>query len=310
MLHLGRRVLTLWLAITLVFFALRVLPGDAVLAQFEQGDVSEATIQQRRVDFGLDQPLAAQYGVFMAALLRGDLGRSYYTGQPVTEMIAQRIPPTLTLTIGAMLVALIAGTGLGIAAGGVVGRWAARLSWLGITLLLSIPIFWLAIIGVLAFSVWLNWLPSSGIGSPAHLLLPMVILGLYSSAPIAALLQASVRETANAPYIQTARGKGLPERRVLLTHMLRVGLIPTVSAVALQVGFLLGGTVMIETLFLRPGLGRLLLDAVTRRDFPVVQGVVLLSALIYVTVNTLADLIYPLLDPRLRARPFRDIHLA
>lgn len=299
MLALVRRLVTLWLAVSVVFFALRVIPGDAVQAQFE-GGADQNLIKQRRAELGLDQPVFVQYAAFIADLVKGDFGTSYFTQQPVTEMIGQQIGATLVLAISAWVVSIILGLGLGVAGGLSSRGWPAYTTSIIISLMMSTPIYWSGIITVLIFSVFLGWFPPFGTGGVEYLILPVAVLGIQAAGGLAKVTQANIRAVTGAPFIITARSKGLNERQIITRHMLRAALIPSVGAIALQIGFLLGGTVIIETLFLRPGLGRLMLDAVTRRDYPVIQGLTLLSAFVYMAINTLAEMLYPLFDPRLR----------
>lgn len=286
----------LWLAATLVFFALRLLPGDAISAQITEGGLSAAQIAERRAALGLDQPVLMQYGRWLAGLLSGDLGVSLLDSRPVTEIVAQQLAPTLALAVSALLTAIMLGIGLGIAAG--LGMSIARLA---LTLALSAPIYWTGTLAIWLFAVVLDWLPTSGGSGTSSLVLPSLVLGLHTAGSIGRVIAVNVNATLNADFILTARMKGLTERLIMWRHVLRVSLLPAVNVVALQAGFLLSGVVITETLFLRPGVGRVLLDAVLRQDYPVVQGIALWIALVYLGVNTAADLIARQLDPRVAA---------
>lgn len=286
----------LWLAATLVFFALRLLPGDAISAQISEGGLSAAQIAERRAALGLDRPVLMQYGRWLAGLLSGDLGMSLLDSRPVTEIVGQQLAPTLALAVSALLTAIILGSGLGIAAG--LGMESARLV---LALALSAPIYWTGTLAIWLFAVVLDWLPTSGGTGTGSLVLPSLVLGLHTAGSIGRVIAANVNATLDADFILTARMKGLTERSIMGRHVLRVSLLPAVNVVALQAGFLLSGVVITETLFLRPGVGRVLLDAVLRQDYPVVQGIALWIALVYLAVNTAADVIVRQLDPRVAA---------
>lgn len=292
-------LLVLWLAATLIFFALRVLPGDALAAQLAQGGATTAQIDAARAQLGLDDHLLAQYGRFLGGLLRGSLGVSLSSGRPVEDMIAERLWPTIELALLAVLLAALGGLALGVLSAA--DRWAGRMARLLVGLALGVPIYWTATLAVVLFAVTLGWLPSSGTGSWRQLVLPVSVLAFHTLGAIARLTQISVREVRAMLFVRTAHGKGLPAGLVLRRHVLRVALPPAVTVIALQTGFLLGGAVIIESVFVRPGIGRLLLDSTLRQDYPVVQGVVVLTATAYVALNTLADIVHRLLDPRLRA---------
>lgn len=291
-------VAVLWLAATLAFFALRILPGDAVTAQLAQSGASQAVIEQRRAEQGLTAPLWAQYGQYLGGLLRGDLGVSLLSGQPVSEMIAQQVIPTLQLGGLALVTAAALGLILGSFGALDVGWGVSFAARLIINLSLSTPLFWTGTAAIFIFSVWLDVLPSSGGARLSQLVLPVAVLGFHTAGAIARVAGSSVRAVRGADFVRTARAKGLPELLITLRHILRVGLIPVIAVVALQAGFLLGGTVITESLFVRPGIGRLLLDSTLRQDYPVVQGIVLLSAFSYTLLNLTADVLSRLIDPR------------
>ena len=284
-------IATLWLAATLAFFALRVLPGDAIQAELQSSGASAQTIAERRAALGLDDPLLAQYGRFLLGITRGDLGVSLLDGRPVSEIIGQQIPPTLTLALSALVVASFGGIALGTLAA--LGSPLARLI---LTLSLTTPLYWTGTLVIYIFAVRLDWLPTSGAN---NVILPAAVLGFHSAGAVGQVVRANVRDMLGQDFVRTARAKGLRESRVIVRHVLRTALLPVVSVIALQAGFLLGGVVITESLFVRPGLGRVLLDATLRQDYPVVQGAVVVGALTYTLVNALADVTSRLLDPRL-----------
>ena len=249
---------------------------------------------------GLDQPVYVQYGLFLVRLVQGDLGRSAVTRRPVADEIASRIRPTAELGLTAFAIALVIGLGTGVVSATrqytLLDNLATLIALVGV----SMPIFWLGLMLTLLFSVTLGWLPSSGAGTPAQLVLPSVALGAASSAIIARQTRSGLLEVLNQDYVRTARAKGLVESAVVLRHALKNALIPTVTVVGLQVGYLLGGAVLTETVFARPGLGRLLVDSIASRDIAVVQATIMLLSVVFVLVNLMVDLLYVQLDPRIR----------
>ncbi|MGQ9849409.1 MAG: ABC transporter permease [Aggregatilineaceae bacterium] len=297
--RLGTALAVAWLATSAAFVVLRVVPGDAVDATLARVGASEEELAVRRAALGLADPLWQQYAIYVHRALQGDLGRSLITGQPVTEMIGQQLGATVTLALGALALGVALGTLLGLAGGLGPATWPGNLAEALASLALSTPVYWTATLAIYLFTVVLGILPGTGGDGFRHLILPVMVLGFHTAGSIAQVTARSIRQTAAQGFVQTARAKGLPERLVV-DHILRVGLLPIVAVVALQVGFLLGGTVITETIFVRRGLGRLLLTAINNRDFPVIQGVVTLTALTYSLVNALADVVYTLLDPRVR----------
>lgn len=298
--RLGVFAAVLWLAATLSFFALRALPGDAIRSQLVISGASEAVIAERRAALGLDDPLPVQYVRFLAGLLRGDLGTSLIDGQPVNDILLGALPPTLALAGSALAIAVVLGLALGVAAAlnlGVISPLARFI----LSLSLSVPIYWTGTLAIYIFAARLNWLPSGGASGVDALILPALALGFHTAGAIARVTQVGVAAALGAPFIASARAKGLPERAVVLRHALRHALPPVVSVAALQAGFLLGGVVITESLFARPGIGRILLDAALNQNYPVVQGMVLWAALAYTLANTTADLLIGLIDPRTRA---------
>lgn len=295
-----RTILTLWLSISIMFFLIRILPGDAITAQLIAAGGEQALIDAQKAALGLDQPALNQYIVFLRQILRGDLGESYLSGQSVVELIGGVLDNTVILAIGALTLAIVGGISMGIASALSKSRTVQFVTNILITLALSLPIYWTGLLAIVIFSLVLNWLPASGDANLSQLILPVGVLAFHTAGSIALITRTQISDAAHADFVRTARAKGLPEQTVVWRHILRVGLLPIVNVIALQAGFLLSGTVITETLFLRSGLGTLLVDAVTRRDFPVVQGVTLVSAAAFVIVNMLSDGLTHLLDPRIR----------
>ena len=298
--RIGLIFLVIWLAVTLAFFALRVLPGDAIQAQLVQSGVDEETVDQRRAELGLTDPIGVQYIRFLAGILRGDFGYSLLSREPVSDMIARSLPPTVTLAFGALTLASILGIAAGVLSALRLGWGISFLARLLTNLSISTPIYYTGTLAIYVFSVLLGWLPSAGAGDFHHLILPVSILGFHTAGAIARVTQINMRDVLDAEFIRVARAKGLHERSVILKHALRAAILPVVQVIALQAGFLLSGAVITESLFVRPGLGRLLLDATLQQDYPLVQGIVVLSALVYAALNMLADVMRSLLDPRVR----------
>lgn len=296
--RIGQGVVTIWLAATLAFLLLRVLPGDAIETQLVFSGAGTEVIAERRAALGLDLPLRSQYIQFIGGLLVGNLGSSLLDGQPVTVKIGQQIAPTVTLALAALVFAIIGGVGLGVAASFSVGWGISRLAQVVTDMALSMPIYWTGTLAIYVFTVWLGILPSAGAGRISQLVLPVSVLGFHTAGAIARVTAVSLREIKGAAFVRTAHAKGLPGKTVILRHILPAGLPPVISVIALQSGFLFSGTVITESLFVRPGIGRLLLDSVLRQDYPVVQGIVVFSAAIYVILTLIADTLYRLLDPR------------
>jgi ABC-type dipeptide/oligopeptide/nickel transport system permease component len=258
---------------------------------------SDAEIAARRETLGLNDPVAQQYAAYWLDLLHGDLGESLVSGQGVREMITQNFGPTATLASSALLFGVTFGMMLGVMAGVSpwrVGRYAAEGT---ASLALSTPVYWTATLAIYVFSTSLGILPGVGGDGVRTLILPAAVLGFHTAGGIAQVTANSLREVAEQDFVRTARAKGLPDLDVL-DHILRVGLLPVVAVVALQFGFLLGGTVITEMIFVRRGLGQVMLTAISERDYPVIQGLVALSALVYSLINALADVLYRRIDPR------------
>lgn len=295
----ARGVLIFWLNTSLIFLLLRALPGDALEITLRESGASAATIAERRRALGLDAPWGEQYVRYWVHLARGDMGVSLLDGQPVRDVLVRALPHTFALTVGAFLVALSAGIGVGVAnilAASKPLRLACA-AWM--TLSLSVPIFWSATLALIVFSARLGWLPASGT-SAAALILPVCILGVQISGSIAQITAAAVQEANAAAFTRTAHAKGLPARRIAIVHLLRYALPNIVSVSSLQIGYLLGGAAITESLFNRPGLGRVLLEAALRGDTPIVQGVVLWSVIAFLAARGASQVLAAWADPRLR----------
>ncbi len=308
---LPRRLLqlipTLFLVSVLIFLLQQLLPGDPALVMAGE-EKDPAVIEQIRKQYRLDQPLPVQYGYWMAGVLRGDLGESMRIQQPVAELIAQKLPVTLQLAVMAMGFALLIGIPAGVISAvkrGTAWDTAANVVALGG---LSTPNFWLGIMMIFLFSVTLGWLPASGYVSPtedlgqslATTVMPAFVLGSGIAAVLMRHTRSAMLQAMSADYVRTARAKGLLEHVVVLRHALRNALTPVITLGALEFGTLLSGAVLTEQVFSIPGFGKLIVDAVFNRDYAVVQGVVLVTATVYIVLNLLADILYVLANPRLR----------
>ncbi|HKA59374.1 MAG TPA: ABC transporter permease [Gemmatimonadales bacterium] len=302
MIHLvGRRLVatipTLFGVLVVAFLLLNVVPGDPV-AEMVGERADSATIVRLRAELHLDDPLPVQFGHYVWGAIRGDLGRSYITQRPVLGDLAERFPKTLQLAGAAMLLAATCGITLGVLAAirpaGLVDRCSMLIAYVGV----SFPVYWVGLLLILLFAVALRWLPPSGYGGIAFLLLPALTLGMRSIAFLARMTRGAMLEVLPADFIRTARAKGLPEPRVIGRHALRNALLPIITVLALDVGNYLTGSILTETIFSWPGVGRYVLLAIERRDLPAVQGSILFLSVIFVLVNLLADLLYAKADPR------------
>lgn len=285
-------------ALTLVFFLINLVPGDPVEVML--GETASATDKEElRRQLGLDQPVLTRYIGFLADLSRGDLGHSLYESAEVAELIAARLPATFELTIAAMIVALIISFPLATLAALKPGTWIDRVALFFSLIGLSMPNFWLGPLLMILVSIQLGWLPVSGRGSFSHLVLPSLTLGMAMAAILTRILRSSLLRIVDLDFIKTARAKGLGEPSVWLKHMLRNALIPVVSIIGLQFGSLLAGSIITETIFSWPGIGRLTVQAIQTRDYPLVQGCVLVVATGYLVVNFITDVFYSVIDPRI-----------
>jgi peptide/nickel transport system permease protein len=283
----------------IVFSILKFVPGDPA-REVAGLDASEEDVQMIRRDLGLDQPVHIQYLRFVGNALRGEFGRSIKSHRPVISELTARLPNTIVLAAAAMTVAVLMGSALGITAATRQYSIWDNVTMVAAMLGISVPIFWLGLMLMLFFGVQLRWLPTTGTGSPLHLILPAVTLGSASAAMIARQVRSAMLEVLRQDYIRTAQAKGLRTRTVVLRHGLKNALIPVVTIVGLQFGYLLAGAVVTETVFAWPGLGRLLVDSIKYRDFPVVQSTILWLALMFSLFNLAVDLLYGYLDPRIK----------
>lgn len=284
---------------TLVFSLLHLVPGDPAQAMLGES-ATPAEMAELRSRLGLDQPLHRQFLRFLSGAVRGDLGASFRTNQSVTRAIAERLPATLELAAASMAVAVIVAIPLGIAAAARAGTFVDLAAMSTALLGISIPGFWLGPLLAIVFSVSLGWFPVSGRGTLGHLVLPAITLGAPLAAVLARITRASVIEELGELYVLAARARGASRARAVLRHAARNGLIPIVTVVGLQAGAVLTGAVITETIFAWPGVGRLLVQSIGFRDYPLVQGCILFIAVAYVAVNLLVDVIYGFLDPRIR----------
>ncbi|HVX29476.1 MAG TPA: nickel ABC transporter permease [Nitrolancea sp.] len=283
----------------LVFLMLHALPGDPVEIMMGNSASADAAARVRH-QLGLDRPLYIQYGRFVGHALTGDLGRSIRTNQPVMQLIMSQFPSTLQLTVAGLGFAIVLGMLLGTIAATHHRSWIDHSSMVVAVIGVSMPSFWLGFLFIAFFSLRLGWFPATGQGGLSRLVLPALALGIGASAVIARLVRSSMLEVMRQEYIGVARAKGLRNRAVVYRHGLRNALIPVVTIVGLQFGQLLAGTVIIETVFSRQGLGRLTIDAILNKDYPVVQGTILFTAVGYVLVNLLVDILYAFIDPQVR----------
>ncbi len=308
--HIARRLASLvpvMLGVSVtVFLILQITPGDpARLMAGQQADPQ--VLANIRAELGLDLPLPVQYWNFLSGAVQGDLGRSYRSGRPVMDEIRRRLPFTLELAVAGMVFALALGLSAGILAAYKRQTLFDTLTMVGSLLGISMPGFWIAILLLIAFSLHLGWLPASGRGGPLwtgvgfrHLLLPAFTLSLSSAAVLARITRATMIEVLNQDYIKTARAKGLGQRVVMIKHALKNALIPVVTIAGIQFGDMLANTAIIETVFAWPGISRVGVQAIGARDFPMVQGVVLFTALVFVLMNLVVDMLYVYLDPRIK----------
>ncbi len=288
------------LGVSLIVFAiLKLIPGDP--ARVMAGlDASAADVVNIRGELGLDRPLHVQYARFLGNALVGDFGRSIRSKRPVRDEIANTLPATVQLAVVSMAAAIVFGAGLGIVAATHQSSLWDTLAMVLALFGISVPIFWLGLMLILVFAVVLGWLPAQGRGGPEHLILPGLTLGVASAGIIARMMRASLLEVLRHDYVRTARAKGLGEWLVVMRHALKNASIPVVAVVGLQFGQLLGGAVITETVFAWPGMGRLVVEGIKFRDFPVVQASILLLALLFSLVNLMVDLLYAYLDPRIK----------
>ncbi len=296
--RLGYSLLSLLLLSITIFLFVRVA-GDPVALLVEPG-ASAADVAQIREQFGLDRPLWVQYGSFMLSLLSGDLGQSFYYRTPVVELYLERLPNSLLLAAVAMAFSLLIGIPSGILAAVRVGKFWDNAGKLFALLGLSLPSFWVGLVMILLFTVYLGWLPSSGSGTALHVVMPAFALGWYFAAAHMRLTRSSMLEVLGSEYVKLARLKGLPEALVIAKHAFKNALIPVLTLAGINLVIMVNVAVVVETVFAWPGVGRLLYEGIAFRDFPVVQGVVLLGGVMIIAVNLLVDAVYAVIDPRIR----------
>ncbi|HET8632670.1 MAG TPA: ABC transporter permease [Gemmatimonadales bacterium] len=288
---------TLFGVLVVTFLLLYVAPGDPVQAMVgERAD--SATMARLRAELHLNDPVPVQFGRYVVQVAKGDLGRSYITNRPIIKDLMQRFPATLTLAGAAMLFAIVLGISIGVfgawKAGGLGDRLFALLAYAGV----SFPVYWVGLLLILVFAVGLHWLPASGYGGLAFLVLPAVTLGMRSVAFLARMTRAAMQEVLRSDFVRTARAKGLSEIPVVLSHGLRNALLPVVTVIGLDFGSYLTGSILTETIFSWPGVGRYVLTAIEKRDLPAIQGSILFLSFVFVLVNLITDLVYAKVDPR------------
>jgi len=292
---------TVLAVVAFVFLAIRLVPGDPAVIM--AGDFADAeTLQRLRTEWGLDRPLPAQFGIFMGNLAQGDLGDSIRSRQPVTQELARRFAVTLTLAVASIGIAVAIGL-----AAGIISAVRPYTAWDYASTIIalagvSMPIFWSGLLLIILFSLQLGWFPTGGLGSWRHFVLPSFSLGIFAAGVIARQTRSSMLETLSQDYVRTARAKGLRMRAVVMKHAFRASLIPIVTITGLQFGRMLAGAILVETVFNLPGLGSFLVTAISQRDYPVIQGIVLTFALSFTVVNLITDLLYPVLNPQMSHR--------
>jgi ABC-type dipeptide/oligopeptide/nickel transport system permease component len=303
--YIARRLLLalpVLIGVSIAAFAMmHLIPGDPALAMLRgQPQVTEADVQRVREQLGLNDPAPVQYLKYVSRVLQGDFGRSVQTRRPVLMDVAAQAPSTIELALAAIILAVTLGIVLGIVSALHQNTWIDTTAMVGALFGVSMPSFWFGLILIFVFSLKLGWLPATGQGGIQRLILPALALGLDFSAVTARLVRANLLEVLVADYVRTARAKGATPRIVLIRHALRNAMVPAITIIGLQVGTLLGGAVVVETVFARQGIGRLLVGAILAQDFPVVQAIVLLAATVYVVLNLVVDLTYAVFDPRIR----------
>jgi peptide/nickel transport system permease protein len=283
-----------------VFAAMYIIPGDAVDSMLAETGATAEDLARLREQLGLDDPFFVQYGRFVVTLVSGDLGTSIVTNRQVSEQIRTQLPATLQLTLSALAIAILLGIPLGVFSAINRGSWLDAVSMLVALIGVSMPNFWLGLLFIMLFSLQLGWLPAAGTGSLQHLIMPAMTLGFSGIAVIARVSRSALLEVLNTDFMRTARSKGLRTRAVIVKHGMRNAMASVLTIIGLQFGALLGGSVVVETVFGRQGIGFLTANAIQRGDFPLVQATVMLAALAFVVANLLVDLSYSLLDPRIR----------
>lgn len=300
-----RRILgivpTLFLTWSLVFVVLQLIPGDPVMLAMGGTPASDEILDNERRRLGLDKPVYVQYLTFLKKMAVGDLGNSYTAKQPVSEMIAARVRPSLELALGGLLVGIVLGVALGIAAGLRPHGWVDTATMSSALVGVSLPSFWIGMLLIYVFGLQLEWVPILGDGIDA-LILPSITIGLFLAGGLARLIRSALIETLTQDYIRTAHAKGLSTLRIVAKHAMRNAIIPPITLLGLQFAVLIGGAVVTERVFARAGLGSMLIDAVLTKDIPLVQGLVVYTTTAYIVINLLLELLYGIVDPRIRSR--------
>ena len=287
-------------SLVLVFFIIYMMPGDPVLSMVDPTTATPEAIENMRVELGLDQPFYIQFADYFTNMIQGDFGQSLITSEPVLDKILLHLPATLTLTLTSIIFSVVIGVTFGVLSAIYRNRWLDSVVRIIGLFGISMPTFWSGILLILVFSVQLNWLPVMGSDGFATLILPSLALGFVGAGFIIRMVRSSMVEVLDEQFILTLRAKGLSERLVMYRHALRNAMIPAITVIGLHIGELLAGTVVIETVFSRQGIGRIIADAIMTKDMPVIQGVIFFSAIVYVIVNLLVDLSYSVIDPRIR----------
>ena len=285
------------------FVLMVVLPGDPVLSMVGER-YDENTVEIMRKKLNLDKPLIIRMGMFFEDIIKGDLGNSFISGRPVVKEILEKLPNTFVLAVGAMVIAVLVGVFLGMATSLFPGSWFDKTILVLALTGISAPVFWTGLVFILFFGVYLGWLPPTGYGGIEHIILPAFTLGLRSAAQITRLTRSAMLETLGQDYIRTAQSKELPWWKILVKHALPNSMIPVLTVIGTDFGSYLSGAVLTESIFGWPGVGRLALGAIISRDFPVVQGTVLFMAMMFICVNLIVDILYGVIDPRLRAERY------
>ena len=293
-------IVTIWVIVTVVFIMLRLLPGDPARI-FASDTATPEEVAQLRATLNLDKPLTYQYELFMEQLAHADLGTSIRTNTPVIGEITARLPQTIELAVASMILAVLIGIPAGIIAAVKRNTWLDSVASVGTLVGVAMPVYLLGLLLIMVFCVKLRWLPAAGNRDGIKsLILPSITIAAFSMALIARMTRSSILEVMSKDYVTVARAKGLVERLVILKHVLRNALIPVVTVVGLQFGTLLGGSILTETIFGWPGIGRLLTQSLTSRDYPMVQGVVIIFAVCFIAVNLIVDILYVYIDPKIR----------
>lgn len=287
-------------SLVLVFFIIYMMPGDPVLSMVDPSTVTPEAIENMRMELGLDQPFYIQFADYFTNMIQGDFGQSLITSEPVLDKILMHLPATLILTLTSIIFSVVIGVAFGVLSAIYRNLWLDSVVRVIGLFGISMPTFWSGILLILVFSVQLNWLPVMGSDGLATLVLPSLALGFVGAGFIIRMVRSSMVEVLDEQFILTLRAKGLSERLVMYRHALRNALIPAITIIGLHIGELLAGTVVIETVFSRQGIGRIIADAIMTKDMPVIQGVIFFSAIVYVLVNLLVDLSYSVIDPRIR----------